>query len=320
MLFANMREADALTDRDFATLFATARNREDIDAIHAFLKPVFAAGHKSRSGALKQYSIALRDLGFAADAQAVVRMRLLDSMAKPFGHAPHTAQSDWSQGATRALLDLKADLDAGGFSFFLISGTLLGAVREGRVLQHDKDIDVGIPAEVDLAAMAAHLRSTGRFRIRPLPVQTVVRAIHANGTSIDLFRHWLEDGRMVHQGQKAKWWNTPFTLKPRDFLGTTFQVPSNPELYLAENYGDWKTPATDFDTVVDTPNMTVTDREHLIWYYYTGLHDYYARGYGDRFAKLWAALKQTAPVDAEISSKITGQLAAIDGGKKGWGQ
>jgi hypothetical protein len=322
VLFANLRDHDALTDRDFAALFATARNRNDVDAVRAFLSPNFAAGHKSRASALKQHSIALRDLGFAADAQAIARTRLLEIMAaKPFGHAPRAINTAWSQGAERALLDLKADLDAGGFAFFLISGTLLGSVREGRVLEHDKDLDVGVPADVDMAAMRAHLQTTGRFRIRPLQVQTIVRAIHANGTSIDIFRHWLEDGQMVHQGQKAKWRNTPFTLKSREFLGATFQVPSDPELYLAENYGDWKTPAKDFDTVVDTPNMRVTDRDHLIWYYYTGLHNYYASGSGVRFAKIWAALKDTAPVDAEISSKIAEQLAALDGESKskGWG-
>jgi hypothetical protein len=125
---------------------------------------------------------------------------------------------------------------------------------------------------------------------------------------------------MVHQGQKAKWLNSPFTLKPMDFLGTTFQIPSDPELYLAENYGDWKTPAKDFDTVVDTPNMTVTDRDHIIWYYYSGLQNYYSVGSANRFARLWAALRDVAPVDAEITSKITGQLAALNGGQKDLGQ
>ncbi|MGA9797248.1 MAG: hypothetical protein WBQ17_17110 [Rhizomicrobium sp.] len=313
MLFAHMRNRDAPTDREFAALFATARTRSEVDAIRAFLEPHFAAGHKSRSSARKQHSIALRDLGFSQEARDIVRSRLLEEMAEPFGHAPRPANGAWSLAAERALLDLKTDLDAGGFAFFLISGTLLGCMREGRLLGHDKDIDVGIPADVDMDALRAHLRSTGRFRVRPLPVQTVVRAIHANGTSIDLFRHWLEDGQMVHQGQKAKWTNTPFALKPQDFLGATFQVPSDPERYLAENYADWKTPAKDFDTVVDTPNMTVTDREHLIWYCYTGLQISHAWGSANRFAKLWALLQRTAPPDDEVASAIAAQLAGPGG-------
>jgi hypothetical protein len=317
ILFTHMREFDALRDRDFAALFATARNRDEVQAVRAFLEPSFAAGHKSRSSALKQHSIALRDMGFSDEARQIVRTRLLEGMTRPFGRTPRPVNGAWSLGAERALLDLKADLDAGGFPFFLISGTLLGCIREGHLLGHDKDIDVGIPADVEMEALRAHLRTTGRFRIRPLPVQTVVRAIHANGTSIDIFRHWPEGGHMIHQGQKANWVNAPFTLKPHAFLGTKFQVPGNPELYLAENYGDWKTPAKDFDTVVDTPNMTVTDREHFIWYCYTGLLNYYAWGSASRFAKLWAALEQLAPADEEVSSRILAQLAALDDGKEG---
>lgn len=317
VLCAHMRDPDILTEREFAALFATARNRDDLEIVRAFLEPNFAAGHKSRSGALKQYGIALRDLGFAAEAQDIGRTRLLEELAKPFGHAPRPANGAWAEGAQRALLDLKTDLDASGVPFFLISGTLLGCVREGHLLKHDKDIDVGIAVDIDIAVMRAHLRRTGRFRIRPLKAQSMVRAIHANGTSIDLFVHWLEDGQMIHQGQKARWTNTPFTLKPCPFLGTTFLVPSDPELYLAENYGDWKTPAKDFDTVVDTPNMAVTDREHFIWYCYNTLLNYHASGSIGRFMRLWAALERTAPPDADTSSRIREKIAARNGSEKG---
>jgi len=47
--------------------------------------------------------------------------------------------------------------------YFLIGGTLLGLVREGHLLHHDKDIDIGVPDEETLQRIVIKLRESGYF-------------------------------------------------------------------------------------------------------------------------------------------------------------
>jgi hypothetical protein len=312
LLMHHLRGREAMSDRDIQALFSTARTRADIEDIRTFLAASFAPNNKMRLNALKHYSIALRDLGYTDEAVAVARDRLLEGLTRrKFGQLPRGRQSGgWASVARRALLDLKTDLDSGGFEFFLTGGTLLGAIRENDILKHDKDIDVGLMPGASVSAVQRHLECTGRFRIKPVPVDHLLRVIHCNGTTIDLFWHWMEDGRFVHQGQKTKWWNTPFTLVSRSFLGTTFKVPSDPELCLSENYANWHEPAPDFDTFVDTPNMIVADRGHLTWYFYTKLFEYFVWGESVQFRKVWQALQDLTMVDADVVAKVSKAMEA----------
>ena len=88
---------------------------------------------------------------------------------------------------------------------------------------------------------------------------------------IDVFPHYMEDNKRWHDGTATRWWNTPFELKTTDFLGIQQYVPDNPELYLDENYGDWRTPNPFFDARIDAPNAEVTDPEHFVSLLYFGL-------------------------------------------------
>jgi hypothetical protein len=40
-------------------------------------------------------------------------------------------------------------------------------------------------------------------------------------------------------GTKLRWNNTPFNLIPYDFMGESFLIPEDYDLYLTENYGSW---------------------------------------------------------------------------------
>ncbi len=217
-----LRGKQAWTDSDFVALFSTARNLAEFEDVRAFLAPAALAG-KSRLGLLQKYSMALLQLGDTAKALEIARTRFLEATAFPEPQRPLRAPADgWSLGAEQALLDLKTDMDLGGFEFFLISGTLLGCIREGKLLKHDKDIDVGVPADTSVDQLRAHLQSTGRFRVKPVENDRVLRALHCNGTSVDLFWHWDEGDKIMHQGSMSKWWNTPFSLASHAFLGTGF--------------------------------------------------------------------------------------------------
>jgi hypothetical protein len=162
--------------------------------------------------------------------------------------------------------------------WYIISGTFLGAVREGRFLSHDYDIDIGIHAEdydatAVLAQIAAapdlvlintspHLEmrrnATGLWHDTPRPA--LLRVLHATGIGIDIFIHHLEpqpQGNLRwHGSAKHRWDNHAFDLADYTIDGIPVRGPADADCYLTENYGDWRTPVKSFDCSTGTPNVS----------------------------------------------------------------
>lgn len=168
--------------------------------------------------------------------------------------------------ATQALKDLKRVMDKNDIPFFLISGTLLGCIREGKLLGHDKDIDVGVWDNYDYEQLATILGESGYFYIVPTRTKHFVMLRHLNGIAIDVFIHYREENDYWHAGVKIKWHNSPFELIERYFLGNNYFIPKDYNLYLTENYGDWRTPKTEFDSASDTPNFEVYNQAEMVIY------------------------------------------------------
>lgn len=177
--------------------------------------------------------------------------------------------------AEAAIRDLVEVMPPARWSWFVLSGTFLGLVREKGFLPHDSDIDIGIIApEVDPQAFCDRLQVDGRFALHGTEAQTtwtrpgapasgtrpvLVKLAHRNGTAIDLFIHWREGDVIWHGGAVFRWDNTAFDLVPRPFCGTQVLGPADADRYLTENYGRWREPVTDFHYATDTPNLTVAD-------------------------------------------------------------
>ncbi|SEQ76757.1 LicD family protein [Loktanella sp. DSM 29012] len=158
--------------------------------------------------------------------------------------------------------------------FYVISGTFLGAVREGAFLAHDYDIDVGIDiadfdearlrhqitAGPDLAYINAsdHLDLTrdpdGLWIGQPLPA--LIRVMHASGIGIDIFVHHPDGDLCWHGSAKHRWDNSAFTLSDYALSGLSVRGPADADRYLTENYGDWRTPVTSFNCSTGTPNVS----------------------------------------------------------------
>lgn len=177
------------------------------------------------------------------------------------------------KAASIALKDLKCCLNNANIEFFLISGTLLGCIREGALLGHDKDIDVGVwQKDVDVQELVVACRTSGLFYILPSSNDELVVVRHVNGTTIDIFMHKQDSEGVWHFGGKCKWFNTPFNLTTRAFLDDEYLIPTDYNLYLTENYGpDWQIPKIDFDSALDTPNMHITDPKKMLIYLYKKL-------------------------------------------------
>lgn len=195
--------------------------------------------------------------------------------------APEYSDSDgtdkgFHNATTRAALLAFDDLCARiGQEYFLVSGTFLGVVRDGTFIGHDHDIDLGIYAsalhEDFLEALRAsndftvarvdhiHLRESGAAGIRYARMDTpaLIRIFHQSGIGLDVFVHFRDGAVDWHGCHEQRWDNTAFDLADYEFLGRTFKGPADADRYLTENYGpDWRVPKVDFDSSVDTPNIS----------------------------------------------------------------
>lgn len=171
--------------------------------------------------------------------------------------------------AEQALIDLKDVFDNAELSFFLISGTLLGCIRDNGILPHDKDLDVGILQKgLDFSYLTQVCEDSGCFDIASSS-KKLLKLKHINGTLIDVFIHYEHSHYYFHETTKLIWKNLKFDLSKYIFLGQRFNVPDNYDDYLTENYGDdWNKPKPDFDSTFDTPTAEVLSKKEFEVYLY----------------------------------------------------
>lgn len=168
------------------------------------------------------------------------------------------------QQAAVALVDLEKVLASIGQRPFLVSGTLLGYAREGGLLSHDKDIDVGVLGwrnqfDIVEALGASDLFDVKYHYLRGADTYHLACVHLPTQTSIDVFIYHEQDGRYVTGVQSAFGYLqtfafTPFSLKRVSFLGIDFHVPADFALNLQENFGDWRVPDPDYISHIESPS------------------------------------------------------------------
>jgi len=232
------------------------------------------------------YLLLLRNLGQTQQAIALASIyhQKLTGVFK-FGQLRSrqipSAQSKaiWKAKAGQALQDLDRHMRENKVEIFLISGTLLGCIREGGILGHDKDIDVGVSEKHTKEELQKVIRSCPTLKEREIDSANAVYVEHVSGTNIDIFIHYRKSATTVaHGGLKTEWINTHFKVKQVEFLGHHYGVPGDPELYLKENYGDWQVPKPEFETFADTPNMRVINNDNFEIYKIMKATSYYLSG------------------------------------------
>lgn len=166
--------------------------------------------------------------------------------------------------ASLALSDLTRMAKLNATPVFLVSGTLLGYVREGQLLSHDKDIDVGIVGWENQYNLCMALQESGLFTVSAQHLKgkdTFFIPIKHNATGmwIDVFvyhpkgSHWVT-GVDFFFGYRQTFAFTPFELQDIEFLGVTMQAPANAELNLTENYGNWRVPDAAYLSHLESPS------------------------------------------------------------------
>jgi hypothetical protein len=166
--------------------------------------------------------------------------------------------------ANKALSDLSAIATAKGTPVFLVSGTLLGCVREGQLLSHDKDIDVGIVGWENQYDLCMALQESGQFTVSAQHLKGqdtfyIPICHNATGMWIDIFVYHPQGQHLVTGvdfffGYRQTFAFTPFELKDVEFLGVKMKIPANAELNLTENYGEWRSPDPDYLSHLESPS------------------------------------------------------------------
>ncbi len=173
-------------------------------------------------------------------------------------------QKLYGKHAREALHSLSVACENKNISLFLISGTLLGFMRNNGFIHYDTDLDVGIFDGFSHKDLRKAIYNAGCFSIMPQRTPHCFRIRHANGTPIDIFIHYRNKNDYWHGGVKVSWHNSPFTLKQSKFLDINIYIPNNPEKYLEENYGKgWRTPVSFFDSALDCPNSKIENKYEL---------------------------------------------------------
>lgn len=141
-----------------------------------------------------------------------------------------------------------------GIEPFLAYGTLLGAVREGKLLGHDSDADLGY------VSRSTHPVDVIResFRIQRALVELGFRTTRYSALAfkvdvdegdgvvrgLDVFGGFFMDGYLHLMGEIRERfeesWIYPLTTTTLE--GRTYPAPADPDKLLTATYGDWRTP------------------------------------------------------------------------------
>ncbi|WP_386685095.1 LicD family protein [Loktanella sp. R86503] len=208
----------------------------------------------------------------ALRAFTLIANDLVSALQPPRADAQRLAERVPEFSITQAQAALQA-LNAIKMPWFIVSGTFLGAVREGNFLPHDYDIDIGIDArQFDEAAFWAQIQgspdlvvvsSSAYFDLDMQgagpstdPCPALYRLMHASGIGIDVFVHYTQGEQSWHGSAKHRWTNSTFDLDNYEIAGMTVRGPADADRYLSENYGDWRTPQVQFNCSTDTPNVS----------------------------------------------------------------
>lgn len=149
-------------------------------------------------------------------------------------------------------------LDESELRWWLSDGSVLGAVREDRLLPWDPDVDLGV-WHADMPAVREAFTTAGWPLKRDRPGQ--VWAVHG-GVKVDLHGHirdgdrvWYElsRGRLAYQFEASLFNTFAWTA----LHGAQARMPCPPEDYLAAHYGEsWRTPVSRWRWDRDPPCLT----------------------------------------------------------------
>ncbi len=196
-----------------------------------------------------------------------------------------------NKNAKDILLRIKPVLEECAQDWWLDYGTLLGCVREGKIISHDIDLDFGVLLKDNLSddgSFQKSMEQAGFVLINKTTVEGVVtmEQYHINDIGFDIFYYRKENDKLV-----TNIWYGTYTIMPKriayekntGYLSeTTFtytdtktvkfyevdcQIPTNYDLYLKEHFGgDYMTPNPNFSHDEER-NRVAVEKEYRMYFY-----------------------------------------------------
>jgi len=173
--------------------------------------------------------------------------------------------------ALKMLKDVTDLLDQHSIPYWLEGGTLLGVIRENRLLPWDNDLDISIKNSHLDRLQQALKELNWRYRVRvrefeknePPFQKSAIRLIKIKNrkllffsgeVSLDIFIKFEKDNETFWQiGDKRKSVPSRFydELLKYEFDGKEYLVPKLYREYLTFRYGDWQTVVKEWNTFKD---------------------------------------------------------------------
>lgn len=160
--------------------------------------------------------------------------------------------------ATRNQNDIWADartvlkgLDVLDVPILLYAGTLLGLVRNGKLIGHDDDMDFAVYLGEQTLKSAPHswlafkkaLKEKGLITKDNASANTIAFKIETDKVEIDLFPSWTTNGRYSVYPYALEDVDEKDIFPARPYKDTEFMMPANPEALLVQSYGEnWRVP------------------------------------------------------------------------------
>jgi phosphorylcholine metabolism protein LicD len=156
------------------------------------------------------------------------------------------------------LFDAKIILRKLGLDFWLNNGTLLGYYRDGKFIDNDVDVDLGLfdfKKEIIDEFKQKGFKLQKQYGDRKTGLEySFIR----NGYKLDLFFFKKKkDGyyQYVWGNHKYSYKFPKFKLKKARFYGLEFNIPDKTEECLEAQYGDWKEKREDWSYINDPKNI-----------------------------------------------------------------
>ena len=175
--------------------------------------------------------------------------------------------------ALKLLNEITDILDEHHVKYWLDFGTLLGVVREKRILPWDDDIDISIFEEDEKVMLEKVLPVIKKARYRAYTIRLKedvgplkegdIRSFKIRNNRFFFLRGYVKlDIFIMYKHQKDLYWyelGEPHSLPQNlvsefqmiDFNGKKYRVPKDYDTYLTHHYGDWRTPNPNYNSSVD---------------------------------------------------------------------
>jgi hypothetical protein len=208
-------------------------------------------------------------------AKELIENHHTGSYSKILGLVEEKKSIDFSKSKI-LLKELDDIMMSNNYRYFIAFGTLLGLIREGDILKHDKDLDIGILGKVNLEEVKYSLLESGKFILSERSFfqnnNNLFTVVHVESKlALDVFNFLETENNnlkvSLDQDIDFEWIFDQILIDRIKFKDFEINSIKEPEIFLNKIYGsNWKIPDPLFDSVVEGCNLSPRSKEVSIYY------------------------------------------------------